>query len=64
MKKIIFSENELKDIIYLYTNSHTSMRKIGEKYNVSKTVIARILKENNIPMNFDNHKYKADYRKF
>lgn len=30
MKKIVFSENELKDIIYLYTNSHTSMRKIGE----------------------------------
>lgn len=64
MKKIVFSENELKDIIYLYTNSHTSMRKIGEKYNVSKTVITRVLKENNVPINFDNHKYKADYRKF
>lgn len=40
------------------------MANIGAKYNVSKVVISRILKENNITYRNDNHKYKADYRKF
>lgn len=64
MKKIIFSEEQLKDIIYKYQIKKYSLRKLGELYNVSKTVISRILKENNIPTNLDRHKYKADYRKF
>lgn len=64
MKKIVFSEEQLRDIFAKYQNEHISMAKIGEKYNVSKTVISRILKENNIPIKKDNHKYYADYRKF
>lgn len=40
------------------------MAKIGQDYNVSKTVIARVLKEHNIEIKKDNHKYYADYRIF
>ncbi len=40
------------------------MRAIGEIYGVSRTVIKRILDENNIPARQDNHTYIADYRKF
>lgn len=40
------------------------MAKIGIKFNVSKTVICRVLKENNITYRNDNHKYRADWRKF
>ncbi len=65
MKKIIFNENETKDILDKYLNQRLSMAKIGKDYNCSKTVIARILKENNIDTSKrDNHKYYADYDKF
>ena len=64
MKKITFSKEQLEWIINEYTNNHLSMQKIGEKLGVSKSVISRVLKENNIQINNDNHKYKADYDKF
>lgn len=40
------------------------MAKIGEKYGVSKNVISRVLKEENIEIRKGNHTYYADYRKF
>ena len=42
------------------------MAQIGKELSppVSKTVIRRILTENNITIKSDNHKYKADYQKF
>ena len=48
MKKIIFTNEQVKEIITLYTIDKLSMKAIGEKYGVSKTVINRILMENNI----------------
>jgi hypothetical protein len=39
------------------------MKDIGKEYGVSRTVITRVLKENNIENN-DRHKYEADYSKF
>ena len=66
MKKIELVIEEIQKIIKMYKEDSLSMAKIGELCNppVSKTVIRRILKENNISLNADNHKYKADYRKF
>lgn len=65
MKKVIFSEEEKEEIINKYINEHMSMTDIGKEKNVSRTVISRILKENNIGMDINNkHKYYADYRKF
>lgn len=40
------------------------MEKIGKLYHVSKGVIKRVLKENNIQIRQDNHTYYADYTKF
>jgi hypothetical protein len=64
MKKIEFSNKQLEEIIKLYTDEHYSMKKIGEQFGVSKTVISRVLNENKVQIKNDNHKYYADYRKF
>ncbi len=64
MRKINFTDEQQKDIIDLYINQKQSMVNIGAKYQVSKNVISRVLKENQITYRNDNHKYKADYRKF
>ena len=55
MKKILFSEKQINDIIHKYKVENYSQKNIGEIYGVSKNVIARILKENNIPSK-DNSK--------
>ena len=64
MQKKIFQKEEILDMINLYRNEKQSLSKIAKKYNVSRGVITRVLKENKIAINKDNHKYKADYRKF
>lgn len=48
MKKKQFSQQEVDDIINAYTNKYKSMQIIAKKYNCSKSVISRVLKENNI----------------
>lgn len=58
MKKIIFSSEEVKEIIYLYTVQNISMSKIGKQFNVNHSVIRKILKENNIEI-YDNNRYKS-----
>lgn len=47
MKRIEFTEKEVKDIIDLYLNFN-SQKEIGKKYNVDQGVIRRVLTENNI----------------
>lgn len=64
MKKIIFTNEQVKEIIILYTIDKLSMKAIGEKYGVSKTVINRILMENNISKKQDNHIYQCNYDYF
>ena len=51
MTRKIFSENEQQNIINKYITEHLSMEKIGGMYGVSRRVISRILKNNNIPEN-------------
>ena len=64
MKKIVFTDEEIEKIKEMYIDKFLSMAKIGEQFNVSKTVIRRVLVENNIDIHQDNHTYKADYRAF
>lgn len=48
MGKIIFSEKQINDILHKYTVEKISKAKIAKSYNVSASVITRILQENNI----------------
>jgi len=57
MKKIIFSEEEIKDIISLYVNNVLGTRQIGKKYLVSEKTINRVLKENKINMDTPGRRY-------
>jgi len=57
MKKIIFNEEELKDIISLYVNDIWGTRQIGKKYSVSEKTINRVLKENNVDMDSPGRRY-------
>lgn len=45
---IKFSEEQIKDIVEMYSNPSISQKQIGDKYGVSRTVIKRILKEENV----------------
>lgn len=64
MKRKEFTNQEIKDISKYYLKDKYSMEKIGKIFNVSKTVIKRVLAENQIPSNLDHHKYKCDYDYF
>lgn len=63
VRKYEFSKEQTEQIIFRYLNGE-SKKRIGESLGVSKSVIARILLENNIQNTDHTHKYKADYRKF
>ena len=60
MKRIEFSQEIINDILEKYNNNWTQ-KKIGEFYGVSKTVIKRILDENQIVIRERTNKYYADY---
>ena len=64
MNKVNFTPEQIQNIIELYVEKHTSMAKIGLQYGVSKTVIKRVLTEQQIEIRKDNHTYQADYNKF
>lgn len=63
MKKITFTQQQTEEIVSRYKNGE-SMKSIGESFQVSRTVITRILAENGISGQRNQHKYRADYRKF
>lgn len=66
MKKIIFTKEEIANILDLYKNQNKSQKFIGEQYNVSRTVIKRILRENLEQEQFrkKTYKYYANYDTF
>ena len=57
MRKIIFNNDQIKDIISLYVNDIWGTRQIGEKYSVSEKTINRVLKENEIKMDTPGRRY-------
>lgn len=46
--KIVYSNEEINKIVSLYLDDKLSHRDIGKIFNVSKTVISRVLHENNV----------------
>ena len=50
MKKIIFTEHEINNIIKLYANEKISTRDIGLIYKISSRIISKILKNNKITL--------------
>lgn len=60
-KKIIFSTQENEQIIDLYLNKNKSLTEIGDLYKCNRTVIKRILLENNIKLRQRTSKYTANY---
>lgn len=64
MKKKEFSKEQIEKMAFYYNIEGLSLTKVGEIFNVSKTVVTRIFKENNIQIKKDHHKYVANYRKF
>lgn len=63
MKKVIFSEEQEQDIISLYSKQET-LKNIGAKYNVSRSIIKRLLNEHNIPTRPRVHSIPGCYDKF
>jgi len=57
MRKIIFNNDQIKDIISLYVNDIWGTRQIGEKYSVSEKTVNRVLKENEIKMDTPGRRY-------
>lgn len=49
-KETIFEKEEIEDIICLYNIKNWSIKKIGEKYNISYNCIKRLLKMNGIEL--------------
>ena len=59
MKKKQFTSDEVNCIIDLYQNDNMGTPSIGKKMGVSKGIINRVLKENNIPMGVSGRKFKG-----
>jgi hypothetical protein len=51
VNRIIFSDEQVKDIINLYQQQRLSHKNIGLKYNCSSPTIKNLLKKYNIPVN-------------
>ena len=64
MRKKEFNDDQINEIIDLYLNHNFSLKKIGEKFEVSRTVISRLLKEKKIEKRERTTKYIADYTTF
>lgn len=59
MKKVILTQEQIDEIISIYQEGEIGMRIIGEKFNVSREVIKRILTENNIQLTKPGQKFKG-----
>ena len=57
MRKIIFNDEQIKDMISLYVSDIWGTRQIGEKYLVSEKTINRVLKENDVKMDTPGRRY-------
>ena len=57
MRKIIFNDEQINDMILLYVNDIWGTRQIGEKYSVSEKTINRVLKENEVKMDTPGRRY-------
>jgi len=58
--KIIFSENQLSEIINLYINENNSAAQIAKIYRVSESKIFSTLHKENVKLRYKTKKYKLD----
>ncbi len=59
MKKIVFSKEQIDEIIKIYKNDNIGLAKIGDIYGVSKLTIKRILLENNVEIVKPGQRFKG-----
>ena len=59
MKKIVLEENIVDEIIRLYNEEMLGSPSISEKIGVHKSIIIRILKDNNVNVGKSGRKYKG-----
>jgi len=59
MKKINLTQTQIDEIISIYKQGELGMRSIGEKYNISREVVKRILSEQNIELDKPGQKFKG-----
>lgn len=67
MKKIIFTDEQIAEIINCYVVNKKSLKEVANKFNVNVSVIQRVLKENNINTrsnSINSRKYYADFNYF
>lgn len=55
MKKIVFNNKQIQEIISLYSDKHLSCKEIGKLYNCSKQVINKLIKESKIEVRDYSH---------
>lgn len=63
MKKINFTQEDIQKIINLY-NQQKTLKYISEQFNVSRPVITRVLKEQNIELRKKTQQHKGNYSIF
>lgn len=56
MKKIVFTDEQIADIIYMYQDKSVRFSDICEKYGLSSNTIIRVIDSNNIPRRQNRHK--------
>jgi hypothetical protein len=59
MKKTIFTEEEIQQIIRLYTEEQFGLAKIGLLYNVSKSAIKTLMRDRNVLLDTPGQKFKG-----
>lgn len=64
MRKRVFSEDELNKMFKMYLDDNCSQQRVAEEFNCSRSVIKRVLKENEIDIRSKTHTYRANYRTF
>lgn len=65
MAKIIFTENEIKDIVNKYNIEGYTIQQIADVYQRNKKTISRVLHDNNVAIKYStkNRKLNIDYFK-
>lgn len=64
MNKIVFSQEQTQEIINLYLNENMTLKNIGKQFHVSRSVITRVIDENNITKRNRTTKHKNNTKIF
>jgi hypothetical protein len=59
MRKISLTPKQIEEIISIYRKGEMGMRSIGEKFNISREIVKRVLIENDIQLDKPGQKFKG-----